>query len=140
MNINKSITALTVGVMLSISSITAQAGPVPHPSEYASYEQAYVRAYDVEEYWNSVNDASDSGRVLIENDIYGLVYVKDMGKSGEDSIGMSMFRNSVYDVLPSDWEVIFYLGADLKPKSVFAINHNNGMASVFKPGELTGDE
>lgn len=134
---NKFILALSA--VLLFTSVSSHAGPVPHPSTYAEYEQTYMNEKEVQKYWYGL--ALDKSYVsgLLAHDVYGLIYVKDVEEDNSDSYGMVMVNQGILDPLPSDWEIIFYVNYNGDPLSVFAINHNNGMSSIFLPGVLTAD-
>ena len=136
---NKFILALTTALLFTAVSVPSLAGPVPHPSTYANYEQSYFKEQDVRHYWDSIAVDKEYAQGLLALDVYGLSYVKDIDEETPDSFGLVMINRDIITPLPSDWEVIFYVDQNMEPMSVFAINHTNGMASVFLPGVLTGD-
>lgn len=136
---NKFILALTTALLFTSVSVLSLAGPVPHPSTYASYEQTYFTEQNVRHYWNSLPVDREYAQGLLALDVYGLAYVKDVDVDTPDSFGAIMINRDIVTPLPNDWEIIFYMDQNMEPTSVFAINHTNGMASVFLPGVLTGD-
>lgn len=136
---NRFILSLTTALLFTSVSVPSHADPVPHPSTYATYEQTYFKEEAVRQYWNSLSVDREYAQSLLALDVYGLAYVKDVDVDTPDSFGVVMINQDIATPLPNGWEIIFYVDHNMEPMSVFAINHTNGMASVFLPGVLTGD-